>query len=232
VRSARAIYVKELAKLWESYEKAMSEAQSHLQQFQTTMRACNLQNKATEILVGTLALFSPAGEAAALAEGADEAEAVKQTLGMLGSPIGDPGSTFFNVITKLTNNQDPTVKLLPNSFFQTYLSAATAAEKALAFINGSSVAQLEQLLQGCSGPIGLSYNTWKGANEYVSALKEAMATVPRTQTLVNDIRQLDTELPDLQYKDYAACVRRARCLDQPESSCASLKPAGNWPDVK
>ena len=81
-------------------------------------------------------------------------------------------------------------------------------------------------------PLAAGYEDWKGANEYVDSLKEAMAKLPGVERLVNDIHQLDNALPDLQYKAYAACVRRARCLGQPESSCARLKPAGNWPEVQ
>jgi len=93
--------------------------------------------------------------------------------------------------------------------------------------------QLEERVQSCAGTIVLSDENWKGANEYIEDLKAAMANVPARQVLVNDIRQLDeVVLPDLQYRDYAARVRRARCLKQPESSCAKLKAVGNWPDVQ
>ena len=231
-RAKEAALTADLATLWKSYEEEMSKAQSHLQQFQTTMRACNIQNKLTELLAGTLGLFSPAGEAAIAAESAEEAEAIKQAVEMLGPQIGDPASTLFTVISKLMSNESPTAKLIPNETYQTYLEVLEVAEKVITSINGSSVAQLEEQVQGCSGTIGLSDETWKGANEYIEDLKAAMANVPATQTLVNDIRKLDTELPDLQYKDYAACVLRERCLKQPESSCDKLKPAGNWPDVQ
>lgn len=59
-----------------------------------------------------------------------------------------------------------------------------------------------------------------------------MAEVPDMQKLINEINQLDNQLPDLQYQAYAACVHRARCLGQPESNCDKLKPAGNWPAVQ
>ena len=231
-RAKEAALTADLATLWKSYEEEMSKAQSHLQQFQTTMRACNIQNKLTELLAGTLGLFSPAGEAAIAAESAEEAEAIKQAVEMLGPQIGDPASTLFTVISKLMSNEDPTAKLIPSETYQTYLEALEVAEKVITSINGSSVAQLEEQVQGCAGTIGLSDETWKGANEYIEDLKAAMANVPASQVLVNDIRKLDTELPDLQYQDYAACVRRARCLKQPESGCDKLKPAGNWPDVQ
>ena len=106
-RTKDAALIANLATLWKSYEEEMSKAQSHLQQFQTTMRACNIQNKLTELLAGTLGLFSPAGEAEIAAEGVGEAEAIKKAAEMLGEQIGDPGSTLLTVISKLMNNEDP-----------------------------------------------------------------------------------------------------------------------------
>jgi len=128
------------------------------------------------------------------------------------------------------NNEDPTAKMIPIEKFQQLLEALEAAEKASTVINGSNVTQLEEQLQGCSGTIGLSYENWKGANDYIEDLQEAMANVPNIQKLVNDIRQLDTQYEDLQAKAYAACVKRADCLNQPASSCDNLKPTGNWTD--
>lgn len=231
-RAKEAAATADLAILWKSYEDEMSKAQSHLRQFQTTMRSCKIQTALTDLLSGTLGLFSPAGEAEIAAEGVGEAEAIKKAAETLGEQIGDPGSTLLTVISKLLNNEDPTAKTIPSEFLRTYQEAVEAAEKFITFVNGSSATQLEEQMKDCAGTIVLSDENWKGANEYIEDLKAAMANVPATQVLVNDIRQLDTELPDLQYRDYAACVRRARCLKQPESSCAKLKPAGNWPDVQ
>ena len=58
-----------------------------------------------------------------------------------------------------------------------------------------------------------------------------MDLTPGIRKLVNDIRNLDLQKPDLQYKSWAACVRRARCMGTPESGCDSKKPEGNWPPV-
>jgi hypothetical protein len=231
-RAKEAAATADLAILWKSYEDEMSKAQSHLRQFQTTMRSCKIQTALTDLLSGTLGLFSPAGEAEIAAEGVGESEAIKKAAETLGEQIGDPGSTLLTVISKLLNNEDPTAKTIPSEFLRTYQEAVEAAEKFITFVNGSSATQLEEQMKDCAGTIVLSDENWKGANEYIEDLKAAMANVPATQVLVNDIRQLDTELPDLQYRDYAACVRRARCLKQPESSCAKLKPAGDWPDVQ
>ena len=231
-RDKDAAKIANLATLWKSYEEEMSKAQSHLPQFQTTIQACNIQDRLTALLAGTLGLFSPVGEGAIAAEGVEEAAEIKEAAEMLGEQLGDPGGTLLTVISKLMNKEDPTASVIPNETFRTFLEAAEAAEKAIALINGSNVTQLEERVEGCAGTIGLSYDTWKGANEYVDDLKEAMAKIPEAQKLVNDIRQLDTDLADLQYKAYAACVRRARCLKQPESSCDKLKPAGNWADVQ
>lgn len=162
-RTEAAVTTAELAKLWHSYEDAMNQAKSHLQQFQTTIRACNIQNKLTELLVGTLGLFSPAGEAAIAAEGVEEAEAIKEAVEMLGPQIGDPGSAFFTVVSKLMSNEDPTAKLIPNETVQQLLEFAEVAQQVSNFFSGN-VAQLEEQVQGCAGTIGLSYGTWKGAN--------------------------------------------------------------------
>lgn len=62
-RAKEAAATADLAILWKSYEDEMSKAQSHLRQFQTTMRSCKIQTALTDLLSGTLDLFSPAGEA-------------------------------------------------------------------------------------------------------------------------------------------------------------------------
>jgi len=231
-RKQRDDKVANLATQWKKYEEEMKEAQSHLQQFQTTMRACNIQNKMTELLAGTLGLFSPAGEAVIIADAPAEAEEIKEAVEMLGllPQMGDPANTIFTVTSSLMNNEDPTAKMIPFEKYQQFLEVIEAAEKASTMINGSNVSQLEEQLQGCSGTIGLSYETWKGANDYIEDLQKAMANVPDIQKLVNDIRQLDTQYEDLQAKAYGACIKRADCLKQPESSCDHLKPTGNWTD--
>lgn len=227
-------YAKDLKVLWANYEEEMKKAESHLQQFQTTMRACNIQSGLTNVLIGTLGLFAPGVEAVAVAEEGTEAyEATKQAVEMLGPQVGDPAAALANAIQSLMNNEDPTAKLVPSEMFQQFTEAVEMAKNINTRISGSSLAQLEEGLQQCAGTIGLSNENWKGANDYIEELQAAMANVPASQVLVNDIKQLDNvTLPQLQYDVYAACVRHARCLNQPESSCDKLKPAGNWAPVQ
>jgi hypothetical protein len=227
-------YAKDLKVLWANYEEEMKKAESHLQQFQTTMRACNIQSGLTNVLIGTLGLFAPGVEAVAVAEEGTEAyEATKQAVEMLGPQVGDPAAALANVIQSLMNNEDPTAKLVPSEMFQQFTEAVEMAKNINTRISGSSLAQLEEGLAQCAGTIGLSNENWKGANDYIEELQAAMANVPASQVLVNDIKQLDNvTLPQLQYDVYAACVRHARCLNQPESSCDKLKPAGNWAPVQ
>ena len=213
------------------YQEEMKKAESHLQQFHTTMQLCAVTSATVTVLEGSLGLFSPAGEAAIISDSPAEAEEIKEAVEMLGllPQLGDPATTIFTVTSSLVNNEDPTAKLIPFEKYQQFLEALEAAEKASNMINGST-SQLEEELKGCPGTIGLSNENWKGANDYIEDLQEAMANVPDIQKLTNDIRQLDTQYEDLQSKAYAACLKRADCLNQPESSCDNVKPTGNWTD--
>jgi len=73
--------------------------------------------------------------------------------------------------------------------------------------------------------------TFQSAQQLVAHLKASLDSLHESAKLRNDVRDLDDQLPNLQYKDWAACIEHARCAGTPESDCDDLKPAGDWPDV-
>jgi len=227
-RQKREALTEQLKDEWAEYQKELKEAAEHRADFESAARQCNLQDRATKVLIGILELFAPGG---AEVEGAEAAEEIAEAAEELGKLIGDPGVTLAEVIEKIIAGEDPTAAAVPNEEFQNFRKAAEEAERALGLLRGSTGEQLEERIEQCAGTITLSDATYRGAKDYVEKLKSAMERIPETQTLVNNIRQLDTDYPDLQYKAYAACVQHARCAGTPESDCNSKKPACNWPPV-
>lgn len=227
-RKAKAEQLKDLS---EEYGKKIKEARSHLDEFLTTTKACAVQTAITKLLIGALGLFNPLGEAEIAAEGAEVAEDIAEAAQELAEGLGDPGKTVFEVIEKMLNNEDPSLVAVPNEQFQQARSAFEAAQQLRALLAGKSFEQEQEIVENCAGTIGLSYDTWHGAEQYMDSIKEAIDLLPQVQKLFNDIRDLDTQYPDLQYHAWADCLRRARCQGKPDSTCDALKPPGNWPDV-
>jgi hypothetical protein len=64
------------------------------------------------------------------------------------------------------------------------------------------------------------------------SFKTALAQLVEFNKAQNKICDLDTQLLDLQYKDWAACVQCARSQGTDESACDHLKPDGNWHPVR
>lgn len=221
-----------LEESWSEYKKDMAAAQTHLSDFQTTIARCNIQSAATKILIGTLGLFTPAGEAEIAGEGPEVAEAIAEAAEELGELVGDPGVTTAEVVEKILAGEDPTASAVPNEAFQNFRKAGEEAARAEQYLNGANVDQLEERVEQCAGTIALSNDTFRGARDYVEKLKEGTDRLAGIQTLVNDIRNLDNSYPSLLYNAWAACVRHARCKGTPESECDAKKPAGEWPPVQ
>ncbi len=128
------------------------------------------------------------------------------------------------------SGENPFTTMLPENV-QTAMELFEVAGKLAAAMQGTTAEKLGEALEDCAGMAGITQGQYSSAEEYVEGLKAAVEQLTEIQTLVNNVEQLDNELPDLQYQAYRVCVERARCQGRPDSDCDGLKPPGNWPDV-
>jgi hypothetical protein len=215
----------QIAELWKTYQQEMAEAKTHLKDFENTMRVCNVQNWISKVLI---ALLAPEEEAIAAAEeaaaaGGSAALNAEQEAALIQKGL----NTVAEFIDKLERGENPWTALAPEDV-KNALNALDAAKQFMSAMEGSSVDQLGESLEECAGTAGITQDQYTSAEEYVSGLKKAVEGLADVQTLVNDCKQLDNQLPDLQYKLYQACLENARCNHTPESDCDSLKPPGDW----
>lgn len=227
-RTKYEAYAREIAGRWLEYQKQMEEARAHLRDFQTTMRVCNVQNWIGNLLV---ALLAPEEEAVAaldqaLEEGGSAALSAEERAALTQGGL----KQVAEMVDKIVKGENPFTTMLPEDV-QTALELFGVASKLAGALQGSTAEQLGQALEECAGTAGITQGQYSSAEEYVSGLKTAVGQLADIQKLVNDVKQLDNELPDLQYQAYRACVERARCQNRPDSDCDGLKPAGNWPEV-
>jgi hypothetical protein len=215
----------QIAELWKTYQQEMAEAKTHLKDFENTMRVCNVENWIGKVLI---ALLAPEEEVIAAAEqaaaaGGSAALDAEQEAALIQKGL----NTVAEFVDKLEKGENPWTALAPEDV-KNALNALDAAKKFLGAMQGSTADQLGESLQECAGTAGITQDQYTSAEEYVSGLKKAVEGLADVQTLVNDCKQLDNQLPDLQYKLYQACLENARCNHKPDSDCDSLKPAGNW----
>ena len=223
-RDQRKAAVDKRSRAAKNFLKDLADAKRHYNDFHTLDKACLAQSIVTEALILMLA---PEEEVPQAGEAPGSAYSILESLKLL-SPQGL--SLVANVSEKLVNGEDPSVALLPEVDQMLLLMS-----KALSQLGGmspdASAAQVEQAIEGCAGTIGVSAETKLSADKYVEDFKELEDQGIALATANNDIRQLDTDYPSLQYNAYAACVERARCEKTPASACDGKKPPGNWPPV-
>ena len=221
-------YAKEIGAKWAKYQQQMEEARRHLHDFQVTMRVCNVQNWIGNVLI---ALLAPEGEAAeALQAALKEDPLATLTPAEEDALIRGGLKQVADMINKIEHGENPFATMLPENV-QTAMELLGVAGKLAAAMQGTTADKLGEALEECAGTAGITQGQYSSAEEYVSGLKAAVDQLAEVQTLVNTVKQLDNQLPDLQYRAYAACVERARCQGKPDSACEGLKPAGDWPPV-
>lgn len=221
-------YAKEIGAKWAKYQQQMEEARAHLHDFQVTMRVCNVQNWIGNVLI---ALLAPEGEAAEALQAALKEDPLATLTPEEEEALIKGGlKQVADMINKIEHGENPFTTMLPENV-QTALELLGVAGKLAAAMQGTTAEKLGEALEECAGTAGITQGQYSSAEEYVSGLKAAVEQLAEVQTLVNDVKQLDNQLPDLQYQAYRACVERARCQGRPDSDCDGLKPAGNWPEV-
>ena len=221
-------YAKDLAKRWEKYQDQMKEAKEHLHDFEVTMRVCNVQNWIGNVLI---ALLAPEGEAAEELEAALKKDALAALTPEEQEALVKGGlQQVAEMVNAIVSGENPFKTMLPENI-QTAMELFEVAGKLAAAMQGTTGEKLGDALEECAGTAGITQGQYSSAEEYVEGLKAAVEQLTEVQTLVNNVKQLDNQLPDLQYQAYRACVERARCQGRSDSDCDGLKPPGNWPDV-
>ncbi|MFN7942470.1 MAG: hypothetical protein U0X73_12810 [Thermoanaerobaculia bacterium] len=174
-----------------------------------------------------IALLAPEVEGEAVAEEVVEAWEWMEQTGAL-TPSGY--QLLAKIADKLVEGEDPTIALSPEEL-QIFLEAAAAVATVESTFHGADVERMEEAMEHCAGTFLVSVDTKLSADKCVEAFKAALEEQTEMNRLLNDVRQLDTDYPNLQYRAWVACVQHARCAGTPEADCDGKKPAGNWPDV-
>ncbi len=221
-RQQQQLNSSQLGQRSQQYEEELKEARSHYEDFRKLAAACLIQDLATSAMI--VALAPEAEEAEISKEAAEAWEWAEQN--QMVPPNGLP--LIAEIAKKLVNGEDPTIALTAEEY-QVFQEELTGLQKIMGLFPNANPGQMEKSLDSCAGTIGVSVATKMSADKCIEGFKAAADTARQMQQLSNDIRQLDTKLPDLQYKAWAACVNRARCEGTPESACDDKKPAGDWP---
>jgi len=223
-RIMRQKKLKALDKAGKAYNEQLQEAGAHYDDYVKTIKACLIQSLVSKALISLLA---PETEVAGVSQDVLEAMEFAEQNGLF-PPMGL--QQIADIVEKTVNGEDPTTVLAPEQL-QNWNSTIGALAKVESLMSGSSAGEMEKSLEECQGAILVSPETKLSADKYVESIKAALDHLAEYNTLKNDIRDLDTAYPDLQYQSWAACVRRARCKHTPESDCDDRKPPGDWPDV-
>ena len=227
-RAKYEAFAKDIAERWGKYQKQMEEAKAHLHDFEVTMRVCNVQNWIGTVL---LALLAPEGEAAEALEQALAKDPLAALTPEEEEALVKGGlKQVADMVDKFIKGENPFTTMLPEDI-QTAMELFGLAGKLAAAMQGTTAEGLGKALEECAGTAGITQGQYSSAEEYVSGLKAAVEQLAEIQSLVNDVKQLDNQLPDLQYQAYRACVERARCQGKPDSACDGLRPPGDWPPV-
>jgi len=216
---------KQFVKRGEAYEKALDEANAHYADYKTTVKACLIQDLATDAII---ALLAP--ELVTEDTPHDVAAAIEmaERNGLL-PPMGL--QQIAKIVDKIVSGEDPTTAI-DREGKQVWAETFDAIHKVETLFAGTrTVDGMEKTIEQCQGSFLVSAETKLSADKCVEGLKAALDQSVEMNKLQNDIRNLNTQLPDLQYKAWAACVTRARCEGTPESACDDKKPEGNWPPV-
>lgn len=235
-RDERAAKLAALRAAGAAYNEELANAQAHYDDYAKTVKACLVQSLVTKSLI---ALLAPEAEGAEGAEAAIQAaqaanaEDVVEALEWaeqqgLFPPTGL--QLLAKIIEKMVNGEDPATALAAEGA-QNFDETLAVLQKVETLLSGANVAQMEKSIEECQGAILVSAQTKLSAEKCVEGFKAALGHLTEVHERRNDIRDLDTAYPDLQYKAWVACVQHARCAGTPESDCAGKKPVGNWPDV-
>ena len=223
-REQRKEKLAELKKAGAAYEEKYKESKKHYDDYVKTIQACVVQSVATRIMI---ALLVPEEEGVEVSHEVEQAVEWAEGNGLY-PPMGM--QLIAKIVEKIVNGEDPAAALGPENL-QNWNEDMAILAKVETLLSGRNAEQMEKSLEECQGAFLVSPETKLSADKCVENFKEALEDLAEFNKLRNDIRNLDTAYPDLQYKAWAACVERARCKGTPESACADKKPVGNWPDV-
>ena len=223
-RKRREEKLAELRKAGAAYDKKYEESRKHYDDYVQTVQACLLQGLATRAII---MLLAPEIEGEEVPHEIEKAFEWSEERGKL-PPMGL--QLIAKIVEKIVNGEDPTTALASESR-QNWNETMAVLQKVQTLLSGRTPEEMEKSLEECQGTFLVSPETKLSADKCVESLKEALEDLAEFNKLNNDIRDLDTAYPDLQYKAWAACVERARCKGTPESDCADKKPPGNWPNV-
>ncbi len=228
-RKKRKEILAELEKVSATYEEQFKEAEAHYADYAKTVKACLVQTLATKAMIALLAPeLAPELEGSAAIPHEVEAAIEWAEENGLFPPMGM--QLIAKIIEKILNGEDPTTALKKEGS-QNWSETIAVLKKVETLMSDATVADMEKSLDECQGAFLVSAETKLSADKSVESFKAALESLAEFDRLANDIRQLDVDYPDLQYKGWAACVERARCQSTPESACADKKPPGDWPDV-
>jgi hypothetical protein len=209
-----------------AYEEALKEANAHYPDYMKTVEGCLVQDAATDALIAMLApelVTEETPEAVAHAIEWAEQKGLMPPMGM---------QLIAKIIDKIVSGEDPTTAI-DREGKQVWAETFDAINKVETLIEGTrTAAGMEKTAEQCQGAFLVSAETKLSADKCVESFKAALAQLVEFNKVQNKIRDLDTQLPDLQYKDWAACVQCARSQGTDESACDHLKPDGNWPPVR
>lgn len=225
-RKKREEKLNELDKVGAAYMEQLTEARAHYPDYEQTIKACLIQTLATKAIISLLA---PEADVAGLPHPHDVEAAIElmEARGWF-PPMGL--QLVAKIVEKIVNGEDPTTALQKEGS-QNWNETIAVLKKVETLMSGATAEEMEKSLEECQGAFLVSPETKLSADKCVESFKAALEKLAEFNKLANDIRDLDTEYPNLQYKAWAACVERARCKKTPESACADKKPSGNWPDV-
>jgi hypothetical protein len=225
-RIKRQLALLELDQHGAAYEEALKEANAHYPDYMKTVEGCLVQDAATDALIAMLApelVTEETPEAVAHAIEWAEQKGLMPPMGM---------QLIAKIIDKIVSGEDPTTAI-DREGKQVWAETFDAINKVETLIEGTrTAAGMEKTAEQCQGAFLVSAETKLSADKCVESFKAALAQLVEFNKVQNKIRDLDTQLPDLQYKDWAACVQCARSQGTDESACDHLKPDGNWPPVR
>ena len=231
-RKQRKIKLEELNAPGKAYANALEEARAHYSDYQKTIKACLFQDVATLALIALLApeleVAGVAGMDPAVVEQANAAIELAEQQGLF-PPMGL--QQIAKIVDKIIKGEDPTTAIAPEGVQVWDESFAAIQKVETLFSDTTTVSGMEKSIEECQGSFLVSAETKLSADKCVEGFKAALDSLAEFHMVENDIRDLDTELPNLQYDAWAACVVRARCEGTPESDCDGKKPEGDWPPV-
>ena len=206
----------QLKEAWKDFQEEYREAQDNVEAYRATIAACGAWDatmKLFQFLAGPV-------EWTGAPEQPEEAQEFREAIKLISEITG-----------KLIAGEDPLTVAHAHGTedLATFQQSCEVVANVLKMLGVGSPESMEHMVDECSAP--LPQDLFHGAEEYIQHLKAALEKMPEVRRQVNDLRQKDLDCLNLQYQAYAACVQRARCLGEPESSCDGLRPEGHWPDV-